>query len=84
MDYTTRSPSLQRLSKQEGDWIYYKLRSHDISCLKVATDSNVSLPLVSMVLRGERSSAPVYETFCKLLGYSSMTHLLAEARTSVA
>ena len=82
MNYTTRSPSLQRLSKQEGDWIYYKLRSHDISFLKVAADSKVSPSLVSMILHGKRSSALVYETFCKLLGYSSMTHLLAEARSS--
>ena len=84
MNYTTRSPSLQRLSKQEGDWIYYKLRSHDISFLKVAADSNVSLPLVSLVLRGERSSAPVYETFCKLLGYESISMLLEEARRGAA
>lgn len=84
MDYTTRSPVLQRLSKQEGDWIYYKLRSRNIYGKDVASASNVSLPCVSLVLRGERSSAPVYATLCKLLGYSSMSHLLAEAHSSVA
>ena len=84
MNYTTRSPVLQRLSKQEGDWIYYKLRSRNIYGKDVACASNVSLPLVSLVLRGERSSAPVYETFCKLLGYSSMSHLLADANRGVA
>ena len=84
MNYTTRSPSLQRLSKQEGDWIYYKLRSHNLYGKDVATASNVSLSCVSLVLRGERSSAPVYATLCKFLGYSSMSLLLADANRGAA
>jgi len=84
MYYITRSPSLQRLGHQEARWIVYQLQLQGIRQKEVAHISGMSVTTVSDVLNCKKSSAAVYATICKLLGYGSMAQLLTEARRSVA
>lgn len=82
MDYTTKSPSLQRFTRNESDWVFYQMRRKSISCSDIAVLSMRSRPFVSQVLRGSRSSFPVYTAICRLLGYRNINALLTEARRS--
>ena len=84
MNYTTRSPSLQRLERHEARWIVYKLQLQGIRQVDVARVSGMAASTVSGVLTCERSSARVYAALCKLLGYESISMLLADAQHSDA
>lgn len=84
MDYTAKSPSLQRLDRHTSNWVYYQMRRKGITCTEIATRSKRSQSFVSLVLCGARSSLPVYDVLCRALGYSDMDALLADARRSAA
>ena len=80
----TRSPSLQRLERNAGKWIIFRLHLKEITLKDVAILIGMSASFVSDVLAGRRSSARVYNGICALLGYSDMNALLADARRSAA
>lgn len=82
MDYTTRSPNLQRLSRSEGKWVGYQLKVRGLTQKTVAARSRRARNTVANVLTGRISSLSVYTTLCELLGYSDMGALLAAARRS--
>lgn len=82
MDYTTKSPSLQRFTRAESDWVFYQMRRKGITRSDIAELSLRSLPFVSQVLGGTRSSLPVYDALRRLLGYGDINALLAEAGRS--
>lgn len=84
MDYTTKSPSLQRFTRNESDWVFYQMRRKGITCSDIAVLSMRSSPFVSQVLGGTRSSLPIYDVLCRLLGYSDFDALLADARRSAS
>ena len=80
MDYTTKSPALQRLSREEGKWIGYQLKIKGFTQQSVADRANRSRNTVANVLCGRISSANVYAALCELLGYASMAEMLASVR----
>ena len=83
MDYITKSPSLQRLSRSEGKWVGYQLKLRGLTQATVAAYSNKARNTVANVLTGRISSLSVYTALCSLLGYDCIGALLADARRSV-
>lgn len=84
MDYTTRSPNLQRFTRTEGQWLSFKLKAAGITHAEVANAAGVSETFVTMVLNGKRSSIHVYSVLCAKLDFSSLAELMAEATRGVA
>lgn len=84
MDYTTKSPALQRLSQSEGKWIGYQLKVRGLTQQSVAVRANKSRNTVANVLCGRISSISIYTALCELLGYESMAEMLASMRRSAA
>lgn len=84
MDYTTRSPSLQRLNRYESSWVLYKMRLNGICQSDIARISGMANSTVSEVLNGKKSSLRVYSTVSSLLGYADIGSLLVEARKRAA
>lgn len=81
---TTKSPALQRLSREEGKWIGYQLKIKGFTQQSVADRANRSRNTVANVLCGRISSANVYAALCELLGYASMAEMLASVRRNAA
>lgn len=77
MYYTTKSPSLQRLSSDKGKWITYQLRLRNLTHADIAARAGCSRPTVSNVLAGRVSSSNVYTVLSRILGFSTMSELLA-------
>lgn len=84
MDYTTRSPCLQRLNSDKGKWITYQLRLRGITQRDIAARSGCSQPQVANTLAGRTSSSKVYITLCDILGFDTIGELLASPRRSAA
>ena len=84
MDYTTRSPCLQRLNSDKGKWITYQLRLRGIRQTDIAARAGCSQSQVSNTLAGRTSSSKVYITLCDILGIGSISELLASSRRSAA
>lgn len=84
MNYTTRSPSLQRLNRCESSWVFYKMRLKGICQSDIARVSGMANSTVSEVLNGKKSSLRVYAAVSSLLGYTDIDSLLSEARRSAA
>lgn len=82
MYYTTKSPSLQRLSSDKGKWIAYQLRLRNLTHADIALRAGCSRPTVSNVLAGRVSSSNVYTILCRILGFSTMSELLAHSARS--
>ena len=84
MNYTTRSPSLQRLNRYESGWVFYKMRLKGVRQSDIARISGMANSTVSEVLNGKKSSLRVYSAVSSLLGYPDIDSLLSEARRSAA
>lgn len=84
MDYTTRSPCLQRLNSDKGKWITYQLRLRGIRQTDIAARAGCSQAQVSNTLAGRTSSSKVYITLCDILGFDSIRELLASPKRSAA
>jgi len=84
MDYTTKSPCLQRLNSDKGKWVSYQLRLRGITHEDIARRAGCSRPQVSNVLAGRTSSSKVYIVLCDILDFSSLAELLAIPRRSAA
>ncbi|MEE3436430.1 MAG: helix-turn-helix transcriptional regulator [Treponema sp.] len=82
MDYSARSPALQRLSRSEGKWISYQMKLRGLTQKGVAAKAGKARDTVSNVLNGRISSAAVYSALQELLGYKSMAEMLAAARSA--
>ena len=80
----TRSPSLQRLSRRESDWVFYLMRQKGVKSSDIVRATGTTSGLVSLVLNGKRSSIRVYSAVSSLLGYPDIDSLLAEVRRSAA
>lgn len=76
MHYTTKSPSLQRLTSDKGKWVTYQLRLRGLTHTELARLAGCSRPTVSNVLAGRTSSSKVYIALCDILGFSSISELL--------
>lgn len=79
MNYTTRCPSVQRISKKTCRWISYQMKLRSITQNAVAVKAGKSRPLVARVLVGKASSVCVYEALADLLGYDTISDLLSAA-----
>lgn len=84
MYYNTKSPSLQRLSSEQGKWVTYQLRLKNLTHTEIALRAGCSRPTVSNVLAGRTSSSKVYIVLCDILGYSTLSDLLTTPRRRVA
>ena len=84
MNYTTRSPSLQRLNRYDSSWVFYKMRLKGVCQSDIARVSGMANSTVSEVLNGKKSSLRVYAAVSSLLGYTDFDSLLSEARRSAA
>ena len=84
MYYNTKSPSLQRLNRQESDWVFYLMRQKGVRQSDIVRITGTTSGLVSLVLNGKRSSLCVYSATAHLLGYPDIDSLLAELRRSAA
>ena len=84
MNYTTRSPSLQRLNRCESSWVFYKMRLKGICQSDIARVSGMANSTVSEVLNGKKSSLRVYSAVSSLLGYADIGSLLREVRRMTA
>lgn len=82
MYYNTKSPSLQRLSRRESDWVFYLMRQKGVKSSDIVRATGTTSGLVSLVLNGKRSSIRVYSAVSSLLGYPDIDSLLAEVRRS--
>ncbi len=80
MNYSTFSPSLQRLSKAEADWIRYRLKRKNLRYADVAKKSGQGLSTVCNVMACISSNADVYNALWTMLGYSSFAAMLKDAR----
>lgn len=81
---TTKSPSLQRLTRSECDWIYFLMRQKGVKQSDVVNATGTTSALVSLVLNGKRSSIRVYSAVSSLLGYPNIDSLLREVRRMIA
>lgn len=81
---TTKSPSLQRLTRSECDWIYFLMRQKGVKQSDVVNATGTTSALVSLVLNGKRSSIRVYSAVSSLLGYPNIDSLLREVRRMTA
>ena len=84
IDYSAKSPCLQRLTADKGKWVTYQLRLREITLTEVAHRAGCSLPTVSNVLAGRHSSAKVYSALCDILGYGTVGDLFAAGIRSMA
>lgn len=84
MYYTTKSPSLQRLSPDKGKWVAYQLKLRNLTHADIALRAVCSRPTVSNVLAGRFSSSNVYNVLCSILGFSTMNELLEHPRRGAA
>ena len=84
MYYNTKSPSLQRLTRSECDWIYFLMRQKGVKQSDVVNATETTSALVSLVLNGKRSSLRVYSAVSSLLGYPNIDSLLREVRRMTA
>ena len=84
MNYTTRSPRLQRLNCYESSWVFYKMRLKGVRQSDIARISGMANSTVSEVLNGKKSSLRVYAAVSSLLGYADIGSLLREVRRMTA
>lgn len=84
MNYTTKSPSLQRLNRYESSWVFYKMRLKGVRQSDIARMAGMANSSVSEVLNGKKSSIRVYGALCSLLGYPDIAALFSEARRTAA
>lgn len=84
MNYSTRSPCLQRLNSDKGKWVGYQLKLRGITHQEVSVRAGCSRQTVTNVLAGRTSSSKVYIVLCDILGYSSLVELLASSGRSAA
>ncbi|WP_147615103.1 helix-turn-helix domain-containing protein [Treponema pectinovorum] len=84
MYYTTKSPCLQRLNSDKGKWVGYQLRLRGVTQTEIAARAGCSQSQVSNVLAGRTSSSKVYIVLCDILGFSSLSDLLAIPRRGAA
>jgi transcriptional regulator with XRE-family HTH domain len=65
------------ITREQGCWIKYQLHLNRISQEEIAENANTSSQMVSQFLKGRKTSESVQLAMLKLLGYESMTQLLA-------
>lgn len=70
-------------SLEQGAWINYQCKRHQVRHEEIAISAGVSRQMVQQVIYGKRTSARVMKIIAKALGYSSWNEMLA-TRAEVA
>lgn len=80
MNYSARSPSLQRLDARRGKRLGCQLKLRGVTHGDVAATAGRPRPAVTNVLCGRTSNLPVYRALCAALGCASTLELLCAAK----